>query len=318
MSFVVDRLTDDQTQEQYRSITSPGTDDSRNISLSYLVDTGDRDVTEREVLLDVGLPARGDVHPDHEGFFCTSRRAMRHRDNRMLWTVRVTYESFSGTPPVYDYPWDEPPQVRIATVELGEVVVEKAYQTGDTIGTPTQPVVDAAKQPFLPSITGPDSCLQVTITENRTEFETWWIRDYHNTVNREPFTLVDLPVAAKQARMMAIDFTRLFYEDGDGTSIPYYQVTFVIRLRLDKAKGWTLVVANRGFKVMAGGGAVEITLPDPVTGKEKPVTEPMWLKADGTDWIRPADFALYNYLDYNQFFVVSWAPLSLPEAIDVL
>ena len=321
----------EQITERYDSLTG-GDKDNEDVNLFWRV-ICDEDTTPEEVLQDSGLPRKGEAYPlsDRPFHYCIGRSVDRERDTREAWIVRVTYQDISmedgSTTP--ERPWDLPVRIETADLDMGQAALEQAYRgqhpdseegvlEKGTFGNPEVNVVNSARMPFDPPVPFEETCVQYRITENRRNWDMNTVFNFRRTVNSNAFRLAGRSIAPWQGFMAGISASTEYWSvPGTRARIPYYRLSFTIRVITDRTWGWQIKVANRGTAIIneAGTGWKRDTGTGAfVDQNDKPITEPMWLSKNGKSTLGPHQRNSYNYFLYLPYYPRNWSTLRLPRS----
>ncbi len=149
-----------------------------------------------------------------------------------------------------------------------------------------RPVVNSCGQPFEPSVERDVSDLMLRVTRNEGDFDPVFALKIKNATNSDKFLGFD-PNKCKIKRITAKQTSETqplpAGQDGEETTIFYWEVTYEIVIRQD---GWRAQVINQGLM------QTDVTDPTklvPILAKGQPVTEPVPLSANGTPLAPAAD-----------------------------
>lgn len=283
------------------------TEDKRNYTRTWQVFTNDKTDSAAVVLAYSTIPNIKDSFPGDVQSRLVRRRAIPDEEESMLWIVTCRYETESQIGAGEDDPTNEDPQVSFTGVQY-DVVVDKAYQSGDTVGNPTRPVVNSAKDEFDPPITQPESRTLVTIKQNLSGYNPLWSMEYENTINNGKITIVGIKVGATKARMVKIDAIFKTSPNPNSTrDYEYYEVVYQIELN---KRGYRRAIADIGFyHIDAADSNKKKHIRD---DKLLLISEP-W-KLDGDDGNLQVDQnADPQYIEFQTYWEASWTSLNIPR-----
>lgn len=253
------------------------------------------------------LPDIGDDHPS-DASIVTSIAPERNEEHEGVWTIAVDYESPEDRE-TYErakklHPTDQEPIVEPDWVEV-DVPLERAYQPGDSLGSPTVPVTAASGAPFAnrPVIT--KYRLNLRITKNFSSWNHSYWKKFKNTRNLNKVTYLGYTFDPGEALMRNIEPVPKRDEEGNA----YWKVTFDILQ--DEENFHNLDILNVAYYYLpeadsAGAPAGDSGDAVDIRKENEDRQEPAFLNSDGTlgpgDGRHPTDpLTFYPYLPINWY-----------------
>lgn len=249
-------------------------DASREILIRTFIVLTDDVNSRREAILNAEdpdgnrIPQMGDTYPfatrpiPNVAAHVIDMQAFRLPKSNTAWTVYVTYSTETTAGGVTD-PTFRAPQVRFFSENFIKVVDREVrhennrapgdnrtaaqdHRTEYTNGDVSLPVLNTAGDPFEPLPEVDDAYPGVEIIRNelafggdRSSFAFERFVQMNNTINIDPFTLLDFPIGQYQS-LLRID-AELLRESG----VSFLRVSYKI---LINRKTWILGILNNGFK----------------------------------------------------------------------
>ena len=326
---------------------NPGVDTATIVHV-YHADAGE---DEFAILAQPEIPAYHQAHPKTTALANTSVNIERSEGtrNNLVYEVECVYDKlespgFEENPNETKYPWDAS-LFNFSLLPVDNIVpFDLAYVNGDEEGKPTRPVVASSGTPLGASTNKPN--LNLKFSYYVQDINDSWILDYFNTLNDADITIADVSIPARKGLLKTFNPSLLRSYDEDGNlKYNYYQIDVEIEIRNE---GWTKSLANTSVFMIASNGSpariyhdglgkypattygfgtrqdifAAIDADNGLSDDEKddlkdgvqPVDEPITLDNDtgGLSFTSDGHFDP-QYIDFNEFFIKSWAPLNLPH-----
>lgn len=279
----------------------------------YLVETTASE-SEAGVWASGALP---ELYSTYQNAVCRNRTLEPMKDpTDPYWTAVITYVTRTVTLESVDpeKPWKQPAEIAWGPL-LTEVALVKAYQAGDTQGTPSLAVLNPCRDPFDPPPTALDKGIVIMIDRNFRDYDPTFAKTYVDTVNNVAIKIAGIDVGAQQGYMRDLSPSLAY----TGTGTAYYTVHFEVHV---KTKGHRRELLNNGFYSYTGGDTAkkkQITRADidedvkADSAQDTPVTEPQLLAANGTLLGAGVD---PTYSTFQDKWELSWELLGLPVRKD--
>jgi hypothetical protein len=259
------------------------------------------------------LPKIGHALSTDLGLYATNRTAKQMSDNDYKhWLVDITYSQVDEIRPI-----DMEPIIEFQSVIYTEVAERASYYRvaskdetpgGDypiTVGD--VPILNSAKDKFDPPVEIEKTHARIIIQKNykESEFLPAYKYDYENSVNEEKLKVAGMNIAARCAKMIAIEcqISRL----GNVDKTPYWLVKYTIEVNNDNFDkklldaGFNYIDASDDDKkkqFLIDGQRASDPQPLNGTGDEGDITDP-------------------KYLHYGVYPLKKWKVFALPEELYV-
>lgn len=227
------------------------------------------------------------THPNDIRFLCKKLRARRSRNAPLQWTAEAEYD----TAPVGDKEEeDKPPTDRRAKISWSTVKYQKAVEKDiDNKG-----IVNSAGMPFNPPPLKDISRWTCTVTKNVPAVPSS-VLSYVDRLNSGTFTIGELTVDAKVAKIMAIQISDLQKEADE----EFYAFSYT--LEFDQVDKWKGVYLQQGLLQKSGSDRI------PCVDKHgAPVRSPVPLDSAGAQIANPTttnaaytNYDIYQTLDFS-------------------
>jgi len=256
---------------------------------------------ESDILANASIPAIGAAHPAYSAVKCIRRRIKLVDDDDFLtWEVECEYAlPTPGRNNISSNPINDPPRISFGSAQYTRVV-ERAYQSGDTIDDPSEAVLNSAGQPFDPPVVQEEENMVISITRNERTIDPADLVTYRNTINSASITIAGVVIAEHRGRMRSIMASKAW--DTSGTA--YWQVSYEIEIA---TATHIREILDAGYYERNSSGLVPIL--DKGDNPE-PITEPAPLDGSGGE----GDPTSPVYLSYQTYWAKAWSGLSLPSS----
>jgi hypothetical protein len=276
------------------------------------------------------VPRMGEAHPTDATFKVVGIQISEPQQGDSIksgeYSVTINYSrsfAIGGTSRDQTVePWnDRPYNVAIYASEVSRAFI-KAYQSGDTFGSPSQAVLNTAGDPYEENIIEQNTIL--AFSYNLRDFDLDWIDNYTDTINLTDQTVCDKALTALNWRIRTLNANKQIVYDADGEEeYSYWKVDVELE---GSSKGWAKELMSRGLYFLSSGDKCRIYTDgagnfgtkaamktnDPEN--YEPVDEPQKLKHDGSLWWdgTGAETTGAYYQTFYDKLPADWGGLSFP------
>ncbi len=314
------------TANQLRVSQATSTDyqNKTRVTVEYLVESDDGVIVYADIIASGVIPSFGEQYGSMNAW-CSAYDARPEPQNRRVWYFTVVYETrnsnWSSTNS--DDPCKEPAHVWYG-VYVQNQVVEFGYTFDgggaitDVRDTPTDKIVNTAKEAFVPALEENRIDLAIFIEKNYRDFDPNDITKFQNTVNSGPITIGGIDFVMGQGWLMAIKHKLLFDQDGERYDRMHFEI-------VKRDTGWDKKTLSRGMyqlEPLTVPGVLEpiteaLVNPDKFTEGtaqgDRRVTTPKFLNDVG---VYVADIDDAAELTFKTKWQLGWDTLDLPVKKD--
>lgn len=206
-------------------------------TIEYEVRTDSKYTTRADIMASGLLPVKYQAHPDNQ--LMTVRDVTLEQDGGpQIWTATVEYSSApydkdDEEDEQFNSPLDKPARIKWTTTQF----VKAIYRDLDG-----EPIVNSATDYFDPPIETDASRFSIVVEKNLASVPSW-VLSYANTINSSAFTVQDLTIDAKVAKLSELAIS----EEQTEQETDFYTVTFRLELATADEEDWTLKVLDQGL-----------------------------------------------------------------------